>query len=149
MDEAFQIEKNIGSINAVLSVEYLAEPVNYVEDQWEEFAQPVVEEKKAKVTNDEGEDEQPPAAEPEGEGEKKTAWNPADFKWTITDKRAKNLPQLFKDLKGAHAHFEDRNAENFRGSKNEAIANYIDEFCYRLIDEKNNKFLYQQVIFNQ
>jgi hypothetical protein len=49
---------------------------------------------------------------------------------------------LFKDLKGAQAHFEERNAENFRGSKNEAIANYIDEFCYRLIDEKNNKFMY-------
>ena len=51
-------------------------------------------------------------------------------------------------MKGAHAHFEERATDNIRGSKNEAIASVIDEFCYRLIDEKNNKFLYQQVIFN-
>lgn len=64
--------------------------MNYVDDQWEEFEEPVVEEKKKVIINEDGEEE--PAAEPEGDEPKKPAWNPAEFKWTITDRRAKNLP---------------------------------------------------------
>ncbi len=50
----------------------------------------MVEEKKKVVLNEDGEEE--PAAEPDGDEPKKPTWNPAEFKWTITDRRAKNLP---------------------------------------------------------
>jgi len=43
------------------------------------------------VEGEEGE-AQPPAAEPEGDEVKKIKWNPSDYKWTITNRQAKNLP---------------------------------------------------------
>ena len=98
---------------------------------------------------DEEGDAQPPA-EPEGEDAKKIKWNPADYKWTITNRQAKNLPQLFSDHKGSKFVAEERSTAALRGSKSESIAICIDEFCARLSDEANKgKFLYQQVIFNQ
>ena len=57
MDELFLIEKHIGTIQAIIGLQYLNDPVLYVEDKWEEYAEPVMEEKKAKVVNEDGEEE--------------------------------------------------------------------------------------------
>ena len=51
---------------------------------------PVVE-KKAKVLDEDGNEIEEPPAE-EAEEPKAPKWNPADFKWTVTNRRAKNLP---------------------------------------------------------
>jgi len=150
MDEIFQIEKSIGEIAAVISLQYASESTTFAENKWEEFQEAVVEEKKPKAAGEGEEEEAQPPAEPEGEDAKKSKWNPADYKWTITDRNAKNLPQLFRDHKGSKFNEEERTTEAFRGSKSESIATCIDEFCARLFEEgSSSKFLYQQVIFNQ
>ena len=145
------IEKHVGEIAAVISMQYAPEATTFDAERWEEFQEVVVEEKKAKVPGegDEEGDPQPPA-EPENDEAKKAKWNPADYKWTITNRQAKNLPQLLHDHKGSRFVGEERSTASFRGSKSETIAICIDEFCARLADEANaGKFFYQQVIFNQ
>lgn len=99
----------------------------------------------------EGEEEDAQApAEPEADETKKSKFNPADFKWTITNRHAKNLPQLFHDHKGAKFVADERSTIGSKNSKSELIANCIDDFCARLFEEGNSgKFFYQQVIFNQ
>ena len=151
MDEIFMIEKSIGEIAAVVSFQYAPEATTFDAERWEEFAEVAVEEKKVKVPGEgEEEGEAQPPAEPEAEDAKKSKWNPADYKWTITNRQSKNLPQLFRDHKGSRFVAEERSTATFRGSKNESIAICIDEFCARLSEEANSgKFLYQQVIFNQ
>jgi hypothetical protein len=52
-----------------------------------------VQEKKAKVLDEDGNEvEEAPADDGEGEENKKPKWNPAEFKWTVTNRRSKNLP---------------------------------------------------------
>lgn len=101
------------------------------------------------VGEGEEEDAQAPA-EPEADEAKKSKFNPADFKWTITNRHAKNLPQLFRDHKGAKFVADERSTSGSKNSKSELIANCIDDFCARLFEEgSSGKFFYQQVIFNQ
>ncbi len=147
MDEMFQIEKNIGEITAVIGLQYQAEPTTFTDDQWEEFAEPEVVEKKARVVNEEGEEEVEVVPEPEGDQPKVPSWNPAEFKWTISNRRAKNLPQLFRDYKGINCHCEERKTDSARVSNYEAVSSSLDEFCGRVIDESGSRYIYQQVIF--
>lgn len=93
MDEVFHIEKYIGEIQGVISLQYAPEPMSFSAERFEEFEEVVAEEKKTSqpVEGEEGE-AQPPAAEPEGDEAKKIKWNPSDYKWTITNRQAKNLP---------------------------------------------------------
>ena len=48
MDELFTIEKNIGEIAGVIGLQFNIEKTVYVEEKWEVFEAPVVEEKKPK-----------------------------------------------------------------------------------------------------
>lgn len=91
--------------------------------------------------NEDGEEEAEAAAEPEDEP-KGPSWNPAEFKWTISNRRAKNLPQLFRDYKGINCHCEERSADSLRGSSNDAVAQSLDEFCGRVIDESGSRYIY-------
>merc|ERR1712127_294935 len=102
MDELFQIEKHIGEVSAVISLQDFEEADRFTDDKWEEFEEPVKEEPKKKVVNADGEEEEPEEEAPadDEEEKKKPKWNPAEYKWTKTDRRAKNLPQLFRDYKG-------------------------------------------------
>jgi len=147
MDEMFQIEKNIGEIAAVIGLQYTTEPTTFTDDQWEEFAEPEVKETKARVVNEDGEEEAEPVPEPEGDEPKGPSWNPAEFKWTISNRRAKNLPQLFRDYKGINCHCEERKTDTSKVSNVEAITSSLDEFCGRVIDESGSRYIYQQVIF--
>ena len=54
---------------------------------------PEVVEKVAKVEGEEGEEEEAEPAPVEEEGDAaKPKWDPSEYKWTITNRRAKNLP---------------------------------------------------------
>lgn len=56
-------------------------------------------------------------AEAAADGEEKPVkFNPAEFKWTVTNRRAKNMPQLFKDFKGSKGKLETRPSDSFAGS---------------------------------
>jgi hypothetical protein len=72
---------------------------------WEQF--PEKEEKvvvKKAEGDEEEEAEQPP---PEDEEEnKKPKFNVEDHKWTVTDRKPKNLPKLFLTMKGISGAFE-------------------------------------------
>jgi hypothetical protein len=50
--------------------------------------------KVAKVEGEEGGEEEEAEAAPVDEegGDQKPKWDPSEFKWTITNRRAKNLP---------------------------------------------------------
>ena len=54
--------------------------------------------KKGEGEEEEEEAEEAPPEDPEEA--KAPQWNPKDYKWTITNGHAKNLPQLFRDCKG-------------------------------------------------
>ena len=90
MDELFSIEKKIGEVSAVISLQFAEEETNFTEDKWEEFEEPVVAEKPKRAEGDEEEAEE--AAPADEEGEKKPSFDPTQFKWTVTNRRAKNLP---------------------------------------------------------
>jgi len=94
MDELFRIEKDIGSIFGVISLQYNMEQTLFVDEKWEEFAEVIVAEKAAKRFDEEGNEipEEPVAAAGEDGEVKAPKFNPADHKWTITNRRARNLP---------------------------------------------------------
>ena len=67
----------------------------------------------------------------------------------MTDKKPKNLPQLYMQMKGINTHHETRTSDQYSTSKCEAILKSLDEFCNRLVEggDTSEKYLYQQVIF--
>lgn len=87
--------------------------------------------------------EEAPAEEAEEEA-KKPKWNPADYKWTVTNRKAKNLPQLFRDYKGVNCIFEEPTSESFSPSQTEAVTKALDSFCKRVLEDRS---IYLQVIF--
>ena len=115
MDELFALEKEIGEVNSVISMLYdQFEETAIPEDkiQYEKFEAPVEQPKKP-VRQDGDEEEEVPPEEPpadeEGE-EAKKPFNPAEFKWTITNGQPKNLPQLFREFKG-NPLFDEKDAK--------------------------------------
>lgn len=149
MDELFAIEKVIGEVAAVISLQFKEQETNFVEDRFEVFEVPVVEEKPAKVEGEEGEEENEPAPVEEEGDAAKPKWDPSEFKWTITNRRAKNLPQVFRDYKGINFHDEVKPAEEFGQSSSDQISKCLDDFCGRVMEESSARYLYQQVIFKE
>ena len=96
-----------------------------------EAEQEEVKEAAPKAEGVEGE-EAPPEEEANPEEQKAPAWNPKDFKWTKTNRCARNLPQLFRDSFGAKCSFDDKNWK----------------FCSKVTDDANSMIMYKQVIFN-
>lgn len=84
--------------------------------------------------------EQPPAAEEEEA--KAPVFNPADYKWSITNRVSKNLPQLFKDLKGSSATCEEKPSTSFDDVAQEAVSMCLDQFCARVQADAGNKHIY-------
>jgi len=86
MDEFMDIEKNLGSIKAVIGLQfaYEAEAVDEANLEWEKFP-----EGDAPVA-----DAKPAEGEEEGEeGAKKApAFRPQDYQWTKSNGQSKNLP---------------------------------------------------------
>lgn len=131
MDELFMIEKALGQIAGCINLTYKLDPTDFVCDKFEVFEEPVVEEKKVeKVFDEEGNEIEPPAqeapAEEEEEGAKQPKFNPADYKWTITNKVSKNMPQVFKDFKGQNCLIEEKSSASFADVASEAVTTSMD-----------------------
>ena len=66
----------------------------------------------------------------------------------MSDRKAKNLPQLYLGCKGINTLHEVKQSTDFDAVQAKAIAKCLDEFCGRLQDSDNSdKYQYQQVIF--
>lgn len=94
MDEFFAIQRCIGEVAGVVSLQNEAEPTEWTvsADMIEEA---VVEEVKQPVAPVEGEGEAAAEEAPaDGDEEQKQApkWKPEDYKWTKTEGKDKNLP---------------------------------------------------------
>ena len=84
-----------------------------------------------------GGDEPEPAADEE-EGEKKEkAFDRTEFKWTITNRKPKNLPQLFHGMKGINTLHEVKEAIQFGGIASDQVSKCLDDFCGRVQDSDN------------
>lgn len=158
MDEFFRIEKKLGTIYGVVSLQFESDK-EYVDEhdlEWEQFPEPEVVEEAPKAEGaegEEGEEGEPPAAEEEGEeGEKKEpSFKPEDYKWTVTDRRPSNLPTLFLQVKGPQAQHDVKSADMYSSSQYEAVAKCLDDFCQRLYEPleegQKERHLYTQVLF--
>ena len=160
MDELFMIERFVGDVQAVIGLQFNSEK-EYVDEEdveWETFEVVEAPKKEEPKPVAEGE-EQPPAEQPPAEdaGKPKNAFKPEDWKWTATNRKPKNLAQLFVQSKGPAAKHEIRAAEQYSSSQYEAISKSLDEFCSSLLTmaqaEANEggetRYLYQQVIFSE
>jgi len=110
MDELFLVEKDIGEIAAVISLQYHEDQAQFTEDKWEEFSEPEVQEEKPEKNEDDDDEEEDEPPVDDDEEEKKPVENVKDFKWTITNGRPKNLLQLFMNIGGIQAHHNTINA---------------------------------------
>lgn len=115
--------------------------------------EPVEEEKKEEVVKAEGEDDEEAAPEENNEDGEKAApkWKPTDYKWTITNGKSKNLPQLFRDYMGNRCNFEEKNWKTYQAtSHGDAAVKALDEFCEKIAEANDDRpiAMYQQVIFN-
>jgi hypothetical protein len=118
MDELFMIEKYIGEVQSVIGLQFNAER-EYIEEyeiEYESFPEPEVVEVKKRGEGEEGEEQQEEQPPVDGEETKKPAFRVEDWRWTITDRKPKNLPQLFMQTKGIAARHELRNAEHYSSS---------------------------------
>jgi hypothetical protein len=151
MDEFFNIESRLGEVKAVIGLQFTVEE-DFIDEkklQWEEFPEKPVEEVKVKPEGEDDEDEQPPAEDEDEEGEKKPVFNKEEFKWTISNRQPKNLPQLYQGQKGINALIDKISAEDYGPKKEEQVGKAMDEFCHRLHESDNqDKYLYRQIIFN-
>lgn len=76
-------------------------------------------------------------------------WTSTKYRWTVTNGKSKNLPQLFRDYMGNRANFEEKNWKAYGAtSHGDAAVKALDEFCQRITDESSTMTMYQQVIFN-
>ena len=103
MDEFFAIKQNIGDVSAVINLTGEEEQTQFRIDEFEEKVEPVVEEKKIELDENGQPIENPDGqgdgdGDGDGDGEKKApAWKPTDYRWTVTNGRPRNLPQLCRD----------------------------------------------------
>ena len=148
MDELFIIESIVGEVAAVISLQNQPEAEFMRDDQieYEKFPDPPpVEEKKKK---EDGEEEEEPAEEPPAEDEdpdkpKVPAFRKEDYKWTVSNRQPKNLPQLYLGCKGINTLHEVKQAGDIDSNAPKAIARSLDDFCARLQDADNSdKYLY-------
>lgn len=148
MDELFQLEKGLGQIAGCINLTYKLEQADFVCDKKEVFEQPVVEEKKVeKVLDEEGNEvdvppEQPAAEAEEGEEAKAPKFDPSKFEWSVTNKVCRNMPQVFRDFKGANCCVEEKSAASFADVAQEAVTLALDAFCGRVLTDHNSKYIY-------
>jgi hypothetical protein len=91
MDEILEIERQLGEVAGIASLQYGGEEPVYInkEDiEYEVFPEPEVIEAPVKVDG-EGDDEQPPApVDEEEDANKPPPFDPKIFDWTVTNKKA-------------------------------------------------------------
>lgn len=153
MVELIEIERELGEIVAVASLKFAVEKetIDPEELEYEEFPEPPPVEEKKQEGEGEGEAEQPPPEEEEGEGDgKKDNFKVEEYQWTITNKKPRNLAQVFLDFKQNNAIHETKNAEEYSSSQYEAISKSLDEFITRVVQgDLKGKNPIVQVYFNE
>ena len=151
MDEFFNIEATLGEVKAIIGLQYNEEQEYVREDEieYEQFPEAPVEEVKEKKEGEEDEEEAP--VEEEDDGEKKApAFKKEEYQWTISNRKPKNLPQLYQGCKGINTLHECKTSDMFGVTKEEQISKSMDDFFNRLHEPDNSdKYLYQQIIFTQ
>ena len=97
MDELFQIEKYIGTVRAVIGMGYVYEPesineedLKYIEFEQKQEQAPQADPAAEAEQPAEGEEGQPPAKK----------WKAEDYKWTESNRKSLNFPQVFAAAKG-------------------------------------------------
>lgn len=100
MDELWAIERNIGEVQAVIGLQFNSEKEYLDEDEidWERFdisQTPRTEQAKPVEGDEAAAESQPPAEDPAAAVKKKNAFKPEDFQWTASDRKPRNLAQLF------------------------------------------------------
>lgn len=132
MDELFAIDKHLGEVKAVIGLQDAQEStveknVQYID------ASSLKKEVKEAPKAEEGEEQ------PDGEGgeAKPPAFDVADYKWTITNKKPKNLPNLFIASKGkSNTTHEVKSADTFSGhGEADAITKALDYYCNKVQTE--------------
>jgi len=146
MDEFNKIEQCMGEVIGIIGLQFTYEPEVIKEDDQEfikfDKVAPVVAEQP--VLDAEG---NPVVAEGEGNEEKKVEWKPEDYQWTLTNKKSKNLPQLFIASKGfdhkgsSKAAHEVKPSDQYSSSQYEAITKSLDEFCLR-VSQDTKSYIY-------
>ena len=136
------IESIIGEVTAVVGFQYEKEPdiIYYNADEYEVFPEPPPVEEKPKRGEDDDEEEQPPE-DPvdEEDGEKKAPkFEPEKYKWTISNRKPKNLPQIFSGKKGINALSETKEVDP-QYSKQHSIAQALDDFAGKVQDAESDK----------
>jgi hypothetical protein len=161
MDELFAIEQTVGDVQAVIGLQFNSEKEYIDEDdvEYERFEAAVMSARSEAKPAAEGEEggEQPPAESAPADDKKKSGFNPENWQWTATNRKPRNLAQLFMQAKGTAAKHEVRTAEQFSASQYEAISKSLDEFCAKLVAFTNaetaqggdTRYLYQQIIFSE
>ena len=102
MDEFFCIEKNIGEVSAVINLSDREDKTTFevAQDDIREPIEEVKEEvKKQDVDEDGNPIEDAPADDANPDEEKKPSWNPNNYRWTLTNGKARNLPQLCREYR--------------------------------------------------
>ena len=97
MDEFIAIEKYVGEIKGIIGLQFL-EQSEFAQSEQIEFLDKEEAPKKKTVINDEGEEvevEEEEKAPEEEEEQAKPKFKPEDFKWTMSNRNQRNLPQLF------------------------------------------------------
>lgn len=137
MDEFFAIEKHLGEVKAVVALQFTAE--NEGADKDVEYVQFTEEDKAAQPQPAAGEGEEGAG---DGEQPKAPAFNPADYQWTVTNKKPQNLPQLFVRCKGKNntKHVVKKADEYSSQSEFEAISKSMDELCGKVQSESSNLY---------
>ena len=104
---------------------------------------------KARPAESEDGEEADPVEAAEEEGAKKNVWKPTDYKWSVTNGRAQNLPELFRMYMGLRAQFEEKKWTSYNAtSHGDAAVKALEDFCKNVSDETSNMTKYTQVIFN-
>lgn len=118
MDEFFALEHYIGNVSGIVSLQNVEDKIDVdpASIVYHEFPkpEPVVEEKVKKPA--EGEEEDAEQAEPaaeEGAVEAEPKWNPEDYTWTVTNRKSKNLAQLYVKSKGPNGIHEVKQAGDY------------------------------------
>lgn len=73
--------------------------------------------------------------EPPAEDAAKPKYRPEEYRWTKTNGKCKNLPQLFRDFKGNPIDDEKKADDYPASSQNESIAIALEEFCQKIVED--------------
>ena len=137
MDEFFQMEQHIGKVQGLISLQFsedklVDDPSTIVYHQFEK-PEPVVEQVKKPAEDGEEEEAAEEAPAEEGGDDGKPKWDPQDYTWTVTNRKSKNLAQIFKASRGPKCIHDVRLSKEFGVSRGEQISNSLEPFLKQVM----------------